>query len=262
MKNIVKIGSVVAGVALLAACGQEEQKETKAATEATKKDDSVQVEVKKEEVAVKTKVIEAPEKVAAAVLTEAKPSFVVEEGVHYEVLDTPLDIEDYDGITVSEFFWLGCPHCQNFEPMVQSWKTQLNVDGKAKVAKTAVPGNPRWNQDAGVFFTLKELGASDVQVSLMLKMYEAERIKNKSLPDNTDIANFFEKLGFDKVKAMEILNDSQRLESHLHKANTEYNKTDSQGVPTFVVNGKYKLKFDKMESEEMVVNTIKQLGEK
>tara|TARA_Y100001960_G_C14776515_1_gene883531 strand:+ start:4002 stop:4787 length:786 start_codon:yes stop_codon:yes gene_type:complete len=261
MKNIVKIGSVVAGVALLAACGQKEQKETKSATEVAKKEDSVQLEVKKEEV-VKTKVVEAPEEVAAAVLTEIKPSFVIEEGVHYEVLKTPLDIEEYDGITVSEFFWLGCPHCQNFEPMVQSWKTQLNVDGKAKIAKTAVPGNPRWNQDAGVFFVLKELGASDVQISLMLKMYEAERIKNKALPDNTDIASFFEKLGFDKVKAMEILNDSQKLEPLLHKANTEYNKTDSQGVPTFVVNGKYKLKFDKMDSEEMVINTIKQLSEK
>ena len=146
--------------------------------------------------------------------------------------------------------------------MVHSLKTLLNVDGKAKVAKTAAPGNPRWYQDASVFFTLKELGASDVQISLMLKMYEAERIKNKSLPDNTDIASFFEKLGFDKIKAMEVLNNSQKLESHLNKANAEYNKTDSQGVPTFVVNGKYKLKFDKMESEEMVVNAIKQLGEK
>jgi len=259
MKNIFKIGSVVAGIALLSACGQ---KETEEVIKVDKKEDSAQVEVKKEEVVVKAKVVETPEEVTAAVLTDVKPNFIIEEGVHYEVLDSPLAIADYDGITISEFFWLGCPHCQNFEPMVQSWKTQLNVEGKAKVDKTAVPGNPRWNQDANVFFTLKELGASDVQISLMLKMYEAERIKNKSLPDNTDIASFFEKLGFDKVKAMEILNDSQKLEPHLHKANTEYNKTDSQGVPTFVVNGKYKLKFDKMESEEMVVNTIKQLGEK
>ena len=259
MKNMVKIGSVLAGVVLLAACGQEE---TKTVSEVVKKDDSAQVEVQKKEIAVQAKIVGSPEEVSAAIFTEPETGFVVEEGVHYEVLDSPLDIEDYEGVIVSEFFWLGCPHCQNFEPMVQSWKTQLNVSGKAKISKTAVPGNPRWNQDAGVFFTLKELGASEVQISLMLKMYEAERVKNKSLPDDVDISNFFEKLGFDKVKAMEILNDSQRLESHLHKANTEYNKTNSQGVPTFVVNGKYKLKFDKMESEEMVVDTIKQLGEK
>ncbi len=258
MKKIIKIGSLVSAVALLAACGQESKETEKPQIE--KVDTSVEkVEKVVSEVVEKSE----PQKVEKTVVAkEIQKSFEIKEGVHYEVIDSELVVDQFDGVTISEFFWLGCPHCQNFEPLVKNWQSVVSEEIPARVVKTAVPGNQRWNLDASVFYTLKELGASETQMSLMLKLYEAERVKNKSLPDDNDIASFFETLGFDKVESMKIFKDQALLSKHLKNANTEYSKIDAQGVPVFVINGKYKIIFNSMESDEQVIETIKQLNAK
>ena len=255
MKKIIKIGSLVSAVALLAACGQESKETEK--PEVKKVDTSVEKVVPN--VAEKT---EAKKIEKTVVAKDIEKSFEIKEGVHYEVIDSELVVDQFDGVTISEFFWLGCPHCQNFEPLVKNWQSVVSEEIPARVVKTAVPGNQRWNLDASVFYTLKEFGASETQMSLMLKLYEAERVKNKSLPDDNDIASFFETLGFDKVEAMKVFKDQDLLSKHLKNANTEYAKIDAQGVPVFVINGKYKIIFNSMESDEQVIETIKQLNAK
>ena len=44
------------------------------------------------------------------------------EGVDYLVLDKPAPTEAPAGkVEVVEFFWYGCPHCNSFEPQLDTW---------------------------------------------------------------------------------------------------------------------------------------------
>lgn len=45
----------------------------------------------------------------------------LQEGVHFRVLKNPPAKTD-STVTVSEYFWYGCPHCRSFEPHVHRWQ--------------------------------------------------------------------------------------------------------------------------------------------
>jgi thiol:disulfide interchange protein DsbA len=45
----------------------------------------------------------------------------------YRTVSGPRPASDPDTIEVIEFFWYGCPHCYNFEPLVREWKRDLRT---------------------------------------------------------------------------------------------------------------------------------------
>ena len=50
------------------------------------------------------------------------------EGTHYVRLSQPLPPPTSGKIEVVEFFWYGCPHCNQFEPALDAWQKQLPAD--------------------------------------------------------------------------------------------------------------------------------------
>ena len=186
----------------------------------------------------------------------------VKEEVHYEVLKNRLDIEAYKGATITEFFWLGCPHCQYFEPHVQEWKDKLSKEMNVRFIKVAAPGTKRWNMDAKVYYTIREMGGSDEQVAEMLGLYRDENILHDKYPTKDRVEVFFEKIGLDPKKAMEIYSDEDLMMKYLSFSNSEFIKVGANSVPLFVVNGKYKVKFDTVRSEDDVFDIIKALAYK
>ncbi len=237
--------------------------------ETTKGTDEVAVVEGQEETVVETKAdVEVKESVPSP--KELESNIVIKEGVHYDVLDQDLTLAPYDGVTISEFFWLGCPHCQRFEPLAHSWKDYLNDVGiNTIIDKNAVPGSDknginddhRWTFDARVYFTMRELGATDEQVSNMLLLYGGYASKTRSYPPVSDIKNFFEAVKLDGDKAVELLN-SDLITEKLKHSDEEYNKTAASGVPVFVVNGKYKVRFDEVKSQDDILSILVQLSQK
>lgn len=199
-----------------------------------------------------------------------KASFEVLEGTHYEVLDESIEVPLFDGTVISEFFWLGCPHCQRFEPLVHQWKDDLVASGvNTIISKNAVPsvnGNglveeARWTFDSKVYYTMKELNATDEQVSDMLKLYEIYAAKMRSYPQPEDIKEFFITVKLDGDKALEIM-ESDIIKEKMLKSNTEFEKTGASGVPVFVINGKYKIKFDNIKSDNDINVILQHLSQK
>lgn len=247
MKAKLAFAALAVSTALLTGCNDDKKTENAVVAETT--DSVAQVEVT-------DNLVEAPVQLPADTA-----SFIPVEGTHYEVLEQSLDVDLNDQLVISEFFWLGCPHCQTFEPAVQGWKQMLKADGEnVRVDKTAVPGNDRWNYDSAVYFTMKEMGATDEQVTQMLALYEEEGKVHKTYPTPERVKTFFTKLGFDAEVAMATISNTEFLNPTLQKANTEYNKTESGGVPVFVINGKYKILFGGMESEKEILDTMKYIN--
>ncbi|MCX8018183.1 MAG: thiol:disulfide interchange protein DsbA/DsbL, partial [Rhodocyclaceae bacterium] len=78
------------------------------------------------------------------------------EGKHYTRLQMPQPTEAAGKVEVIEFFWYGCPHCADFEPLLKNWLKQLPAD----VAFRKVPAvfNPTWGEGARLYYTLEALG--------------------------------------------------------------------------------------------------------
>ncbi|MBD3648208.1 MAG: thiol:disulfide interchange protein DsbA/DsbL, partial [Pseudomonadales bacterium] len=71
--------------------------------------------------------------------------FEYEEGTHYEQLRIPVNTRSPDKIVVTEYFSYGCPHCYQFDPMIEAWKEQLGDDVEFRRSPAV------WNQDYQVY---------------------------------------------------------------------------------------------------------------
>ena len=63
-------------------------------------------------------------------------------------------------IEVVEFFWYGCIHCYNLEPLLEAWVPKLPPD----VAVPPRPGGVQraaWAHDAAIFYAFEALGVLD-----------------------------------------------------------------------------------------------------
>jgi len=79
------------------------------------------------------------------------PSRVFTAGKHYQVMSAPLtDPAAQQGLT--EYFWLGCPHCQNFEPLLKAY---LAERPQVSLLRRHPALGERWAFDASVFYALQ-----------------------------------------------------------------------------------------------------------
>lgn len=82
------------------------------------------------------------------------PSRVFTAGKHYQVMSAPLtDPAAQQGLT--EYFWLGCPHCQNFEPLLKAY---LAERPQVSLLRRHPALGERWAFDASVFYALQLAG--------------------------------------------------------------------------------------------------------
>ncbi len=181
------------------------------------------------------------------------------EGQHYRLVSPPALTEVKPGqIEVIEFYSLGCPHCGEFEPYVQSWLKRK----PANVAFKRVPAtfNPFFRMMARVHFALEDIGASE---RLAPMLFDAIHVNpdpaltrplgewnNKSQRGEEAAAAEAEKVcyqalatwiaarGADGKKFTAALN-SPSMMVRLGRADATYRRYGVLGVPGVAVNGKY-----------------------
>ena len=80
------------------------------------------------------------------------------EGVHYRKVDSQNIAKSPDSesvkIQVQEFFWYGCPHCQNFEPAIRQYKKTLPDD--AELVQIPVVWNEATRLHAAIHYVALE----------------------------------------------------------------------------------------------------------
>lgn len=166
-----------------------------------------------------------------------------QEGTNYTRLvpAQPTDVSPGQ-VEVLEFFWYACPHCFALEPMVDSWK-------KTKPAYvTFVPVPVTWGEGhralARLFYTLESLGKLD---QLHDKVFKEIQVDNEPLVarDPADAAQtermqtaFAVKQGISE-SAFKAAYHSMGVEARLQRADELVQRYRIDGVPTFVVNGKF-----------------------
>ena len=169
--------------------------------------------------------------VSAAV--EASPAAPV-AGKDYTVLSPaqPVDVPA-DKIEVTEFFWYGCPHCNEFNPYLEAWVKKQAPDVVFK--RVPVAFRDDFIPHSKMYHALDALGLAQ---KLTPTVFNEIHVNKNYLLTPEDQAKFLAKNGVDPKKYMDAYNSfSTQSEIQRDKKLLEDYKID--GVPTLAVQGKY-----------------------
>jgi thiol:disulfide interchange protein DsbA len=155
-------------------------------------------------------------------------------GKEYVELKTPVPVAEPGKIEVVEMFWYGCPHCYQFEPVINPWVEQLPDDVSFKRIPAMFGG--MWNVHGQLFLALESMNVEQKVHDAVFSAYHNER---KKLATPEEMAAFLAGHGVDReafLKAYNSFGVKARVEQ-AKKLGMAYQIT---GVPVLIVNGKYR----------------------
>ncbi|SDQ24580.1 MULTISPECIES: thiol:disulfide interchange protein DsbA [unclassified Pseudomonas] len=166
----------------------------------------------------------------------------------YTELSNPVPVSVPGKIEVVELFWYGCPHCYSFEPVINPWVEKLPKDVNFKRIP-AMFGGP-WDAHGKMFLTLEAMG---VEHKVHAAVFEAIQKQRKQLTKLDDMADFLATQGVDPDKFRATFN-SFAINGQATKAKELAKKYGITGVPSMVVNGKYRFDLGTAKGPQGVLN--------
>ena len=204
---------------------------------------------------------EAPNTTPTDKLSQAEAKVDITEG-KYTQLKSPLPTDELAAAKpyLVEFFWFGCPHCYNLEPLAKAFK-QNNKDFHY-IMMPAAP-NKRWEIEARIFYAMEALGIRDSHFDQVFKLY-ADIRNEKRYPTLDEVVNLFSDAGVSKADFETSMN-SEETSLQIERSKRLFDQAELTGVPSLIINGKYQLDFSKLDSTNFAgdfMQTILALGKK
>ena len=156
-----------------------------------------------------------------------------EDGADYVSLDKALPTEPKGKVEVIEFFWYNCPHCNNFEPILEAWVQKLPRDVVFRRAPVAF--RDTFVPQQRLYYTLEAMGKID---TLHKKVFHAIHNERQTLDNQEQIATWVEKQGVDKKKFLDLYN-SFATNGKTARAKQLQDQYKISGVPALAIGGRY-----------------------
>ena len=176
----------------------------------------------------------------------------LEAGKQYVELSSAVPVAVPGKIEVVELFWYGCPHCFAFEPTINPWAEKLPAD----VSFVRIPAmfGGIWNVHGQLFITLEAMGVENkVHKAVFQAIHDG-----KKLATPEEIADFLAGEGIDKDKFLSTYN-SFAVKGKVEDAKKKAQAYQISGVPTMVVNGKYRFDLGTAGGPEGALSVADQL---
>jgi len=164
-----------------------------------------------------------------------QPVFAAEpiEGKQYTRLQMAQPTEANGKVEVIEFFWYGCPHCADFEPMLQAWVKKLPADVSFRKVPAIFSAN--WAAGARIYYSLDAMNQLE---KLHVAVFDAMVKQRINLIDENILFDWISKQGVDRKKFADVYK-SFSVESKVKRAAEMTQEYGFGGVPVLVVGGKY-----------------------
>jgi thiol:disulfide interchange protein DsbA len=189
----------------------------------------------------------------AAGLAQAQPA----AGVEYRELSTALPADSVGKIEVIEFFWYGCPHCYNFEPVLGPWVKKMPRDTQFR----RIPAifNSEWEQGARAYYALEAIGEIPrLHKPLFDAVHQGSRL---NVTNEAALTEWLGKQGVD-TKKFAAAYRSFSVEGKVKRAAQLTQAYKIEGVPSMAVNGKYVVITDNIKSFDQMVEVADYLIER
>ena len=164
-----------------------------------------------------------------------------QEGTHYaRMVPAQPTVGGADKIEVAEIFWYGCNHCYDFEAFINRWKEDL----PANVRFVRIPAvwNPLVRLHAQLYYTeevLVNAGKIADPDTFRAAVFAEYHRRGNRLASVDAIQELFEKHGVSAEDFNSTWN-SFEVSQKLRVAQDLGRRYAISGVPTMVVNGKYR----------------------
>ncbi len=186
-------------------------------------------------------------------------SISLRHGIDYQILEKRIDVDMQGKDNIVEVFWLGCPHCQAIEPVFREW-LKSKVEGEVSVNKLpGISSNPTWIRDAHIYQGLLKMGASKEVMEGLFDLYTeqmnnyviSERNKDQvkvnavmakvsPYPELDQIFAYIESKGLQREDFKKVI-ESGDLKKELMRIEKVFVDAKLEGVPAFIVNGRFKI---------------------
>ena len=157
----------------------------------------------------------------------------LKEGLDFRVINPPLTA-DKNKIEVTEFFWYGCPHCFDFEPVLAAWVKKLPADVSFRRVPAIFPNN-KWMPGARLYYTLEAMNQLEKMHSEVFAGTHVERLR---LDDEKIMFEWVVKKGVDAKKFSETWS-SFGVQTRVQQTRDLTTAAGLTGVPAVMVHGRY-----------------------
>lgn len=160
------------------------------------------------------------------------------EGQHFVKLSTPASVSlpsPDKKVDVVEFFWYGCPHCNNFEPMLEGWIKRLAPDVSFRRVHVGFGAQHQIHQK--LHYALEEMG---VLATMHRKVFAAMHAPSnrRQLISDSDITAFGNESGIDGAKLVATMK-SFGVNTKAARARQLTDAYKIDGVPALGVQGRW-----------------------
>lgn len=169
-----------------------------------------------------------------ATLSVAGPLAAQTSGREFVLLNPAQPTDDPTKIEVIEFFSYGCPHCADFNPLLNQWAAKLPAD----VVLRKVPvtfGRAAWSNIGKLYYALELTGDLKRLESDVFKAIHKERT---NLFDEKSILSWVAARGVDRQKFADAFG-SFGVQSKLRRGDQLAAAYKIEGVPALGVDGKF-----------------------
>ena len=156
-------------------------------------------------------------------------------GTHYEMLPAAVTTRDAAKIEVVEAFSYACPHCYSFEPLLDAWRKGLPAD----VDFQRVPAV--WNSDFKLlgqgYYAAAALGLLEATHA---PLFRALHVDRENISNADALTAFYVRHGATEADFRQMF-ASFGIRAQVQQASARIQAYRVTGVPTLIVNGKYKV---------------------
>ena len=155
------------------------------------------------------------------------------EGAQFTRVEPSVPPQTAGKIEVLEFFSYACPHCNAFEPVLETWAKKLPPD--VAFQRVPVPFLMNAENFQRTYYALQTMGQVE---AIQRKMFAAVHVERVRLDKPAEIAALMAKNGIDAAKFLDVFN-SFSVANSVSKAKRLSAAYRIDGVPTLAVQGRY-----------------------
>jgi len=179
-----------------------------------------------------------------------------QEGKHYQLVSPPVPTASGEQVEVVELFWYGCGHCYSFEPVLEAWLKKKPEGVSFKRIPAVFAQN--WVPAARTFYAAAALGATE---KLHRPLFDAIHVDQRKLFDEDSLIKFAGEVGIpeDEFRAAY---DGMTIDGKVKQAMFATRDYQIDGVPSMIVNGKYRVTASMAGSQKAMLKVVEFLVDK
>jgi len=170
---------------------------------------------------------------AFAVLAGAASAQIL-QGREFHRIDPPRAAAADGRIEVIEFFYYGCPVCYETQPILSRWLG--TAPEYVSIRRVPALSTEKWEPYAKLFYALETLGEVG---RLHWPVYDNIHFEDVALSDEKIMADWIARNGIDRQKFVATYSSAE-VAAKVAQARELIKAYDVRGVPTFIIDGKFR----------------------